>query len=235
VEQATISKFLVPFPQPATERKEEMVNGEDDFGAILKTCSQQVVWVPIVGLLVGVLYNVGYFGELGIGYFGVFSLSEHIVFAFQALPFALALMLFTGTMALATIKAPPHGIWAGMSALLGLSGIGVSIYNEHFMVVFVFVSFAFLVLVVFVIKAIPAAAKILVAIFVIGACSVFLGAEAGRDATMGLMPYTLEYADSKVAGNLLRAGDKAILFSTTKKILELVKCPDIKKIARTKN
>jgi hypothetical protein len=176
---------------------------------VLKGYSEYVVWVPVIGILLGFLFNVGYFAAFGLGFFGVFSLSEHVVFAFQALPFALALMLFTGTVALATVQAPLQGVWIVISVMLGLSGIGASISEGQFVTATIFVSFAFLVTVIFAIKAIPAAAKILFAVFFIGVCALLLGDQTARHAMAGSMPYTLYYGDSRIAGNLLRAGDKA--------------------------
>lgn len=208
----------------------------DKLKEVLSAYGQQVVWVPIVGLLIGVLFNIGYFNEFGFGLFGVFSLSEHVVFAFQVLPNALLLMLFAGAVAFATLKAEPRGVWIGMAAMCG-GGIVVSSIKSHDPVpIVIYVSFAFLMIFIFAIKIIPATAKILFSIFVVGTCALLLGKEAGRDATIGQMPYSLEYGDTKIAGNLLRAGDKAVLFyNDDKKIFQLIKWTDIKEISRTKD
>jgi hypothetical protein len=48
-----------------------------------------VVLLPVLASAMAVTYDVGYFGALDISYFSFFSLSEHIVFAIQALPFAI--------------------------------------------------------------------------------------------------------------------------------------------------
>ena len=47
--------------------------------------------VPLLGSVTGVTFDVGYFYGVGINYFTLFSLSEHLVFALEALPLALAL------------------------------------------------------------------------------------------------------------------------------------------------
>jgi hypothetical protein len=47
------------------------------------------VAIPLLGTAVAVAFDVGYFFGLDIHFFGLFSLSEHIVFALQALPVAL--------------------------------------------------------------------------------------------------------------------------------------------------
>jgi hypothetical protein len=52
-------------------------------------------------LLAGVIYNLGYFTQVGIRFFGLFTVSEHIVFSLQAIPpitvivvLSLVLMIF---------------------------------------------------------------------------------------------------------------------------------------------
>ena len=47
---------------------------------------------PIIGTALALIYDVGYFYGVGISYFTLFSLSEHIVFALPALPVALSLI-----------------------------------------------------------------------------------------------------------------------------------------------
>jgi hypothetical protein len=50
---------------------------------------EMLVAIPLLGTAVAVAFDVGYFFGLDIHLFGFFSLSEHIVFALQALPLAL--------------------------------------------------------------------------------------------------------------------------------------------------
>lgn len=47
--------------------------------------------VPLVGTTIAVCFDVGYFWGVGIDYFTLFSLTEHIGFALEALPFALGI------------------------------------------------------------------------------------------------------------------------------------------------
>src|ERR1700724_3804676 len=49
------------------------------------------VAIPIVTTLIAVLYDVGYFIGVDPSYFSFFSLSEHTLFFFMAMPFALIL------------------------------------------------------------------------------------------------------------------------------------------------
>lgn len=48
---------------------------------------------PLLGGLFAVAFDVGYFWGIGVGFFTVFSLSEHIVFAMGALPIAMMFLL----------------------------------------------------------------------------------------------------------------------------------------------
>jgi hypothetical protein len=48
-----------------------------------------LVILPLAGSAIAITYDVGYFSALDINYFTMFSVSEHIVFAFEALPLAL--------------------------------------------------------------------------------------------------------------------------------------------------
>lgn len=52
---------------------------------------------PLLASSLAITYDVGFFVEIGIGFFSFFSLSEHLVFALQSLPFAIppvAVLLF---------------------------------------------------------------------------------------------------------------------------------------------
>jgi hypothetical protein len=48
-----------------------------------------LVLLPVFGSALAITFDVGFFYGLGISYFTLFSLSEHIVFALEALPFGL--------------------------------------------------------------------------------------------------------------------------------------------------
>jgi hypothetical protein len=53
------------------------------------TLRDTLVALPLYGAALGVTYDVGFFYGIGIDYFTLFSLPEHIVFALQAAPVAL--------------------------------------------------------------------------------------------------------------------------------------------------
>jgi hypothetical protein len=67
-----------------------------------------VVLIPLLASIAGITFDVGYFYGVGISYFTVFALSEHLVFALEALPLALVFVLLVvvmlGTMDATRIK-----------------------------------------------------------------------------------------------------------------------------------
>ena len=52
-----------------------------------------IAYIPLLGAAVALTYDVGYFQAVEISFFTLFSLSEHIVFAIQAFPIALLLLI----------------------------------------------------------------------------------------------------------------------------------------------
>ena len=60
-----------------------------------------VVAIPVMGTALAISYDVGYFYGIDINFFTLFSLAEHVVFAIQAVPAAVAiailLVAFVGT------------------------------------------------------------------------------------------------------------------------------------------
>jgi hypothetical protein len=50
--------------------------------------------IPLAGTAIAVFFDVGYFYGVGVNYFTLFSLTEHIGFALEALPFALFISIF---------------------------------------------------------------------------------------------------------------------------------------------
>jgi hypothetical protein len=60
-----------------------------------------VVFIPLIGTVIAISYDVGYFYGIDVKLFTLFSVSEHIVFALEATPFALAAAIvvaaFVGT------------------------------------------------------------------------------------------------------------------------------------------
>jgi hypothetical protein len=53
-----------------------------------------LAYIPLLGAAVALTFDVGYFFALNLSFFTLFSLSEHILFAIQSFPIALAVLLF---------------------------------------------------------------------------------------------------------------------------------------------
>ena len=70
-----------------------------------------VVVLPFFGSATAVCWEVGSFVPIGRGAFSMFSLSEHLLFALQALPIALASTGFGGVCALAIRTALRHRLF----------------------------------------------------------------------------------------------------------------------------
>jgi hypothetical protein len=70
-----------------------------EFGSL----KELAVFVPVLGTAIAITYDVGFFWGLDINYFTLFSLTEHLVFALEALPIALSLS-FVSTALFVTFK-----------------------------------------------------------------------------------------------------------------------------------
>lgn len=59
------------------------------------------IFIPLIGTVIAISYDVGYFYGIDIKFFTLFSVTEHIAFALEATPIALAVALsvaaFVGT------------------------------------------------------------------------------------------------------------------------------------------
>ena len=54
-----------------------------------------LAYIPLLGAALALTFDVGYFFALNLSFFTLFSLSEHILFAIQAFPIALGIILFS--------------------------------------------------------------------------------------------------------------------------------------------
>jgi hypothetical protein len=64
--------------------------GPDKYFSIEK----YITHIPLIAVAVALTFDVGTFYAIGIDFFTLFSLSEHIVFALEALPVAIAVLFF---------------------------------------------------------------------------------------------------------------------------------------------
>jgi hypothetical protein len=51
------------------------------------------IFIPLIGTVIAISYDVGYFYGIDIKFFTLFSVTEHIVFALEAAPIALAVAI----------------------------------------------------------------------------------------------------------------------------------------------
>ncbi len=63
-----------------------------------------ITFIPILAIALAATFDVGYFWAIDINFFTLFSLSEHLVFAMQAIPIVLGIMTFSAVIF-------PIGIW----------------------------------------------------------------------------------------------------------------------------
>jgi hypothetical protein len=77
-----------------------------------------LIAVPIVGTILAVTYDVGFFLGLDISLFTLFSLPEHIVFALQAIP----IVFFLAVLVAAAIAGRLHGERTGAAVVARILG-----------------------------------------------------------------------------------------------------------------
>ena len=114
------------------------------WGEIFKIWS---VVVPLIATTLAVTFDVGYFYGLDINYFTFFSLSEHIVFALQALPIVIGILVFAPILLALQyfIPARPKGggkkkelIAAAFYFFLGAFGAAIGLSSGVFLAVVTF-------------------------------------------------------------------------------------------------
>jgi hypothetical protein len=71
-----------------------VANDNDEQAGDFGPYRELLVLIPLVGTALAVAFDVGYFTGVDINFFTFFSLSEHIVFALEVLPAALAGAVF---------------------------------------------------------------------------------------------------------------------------------------------
>lgn len=84
----------------------ESVNAEKPKTSFAK---EYVFLVPLICSALALSFDVGYFWELDINFFTMFSLQEHLVFSLEVLPTAISVaVLLVGTLAALQIRGPIH-------------------------------------------------------------------------------------------------------------------------------
>ena len=192
------------------------------FGLEMKTVA---VLVPIIGSVLAVCYDVGYFSGIDIHYFTVFALSEHVLFAIQILPFTLGLALgivcgAPGAAAshkrlAARARLSPEPVRVALAfALIGSIGIPlVAGFPSVIAGLIAFISFAYVFKKGF--QVLAAAVGFSGVLMV----TMMLGSDfAYKDINAKAATNSVEEGSSKtLQGRIIRSGDKGLLFLDTQK------------------
>lgn len=209
-----------------------------------------LIFVPIAGTAIAVAFDVGYFWGVDINWFTFFSLSEHILFALEALPVGLVV----GACVVLVCGVLPKIGGAGMQTnkaqrvtgarirallrrnigeiLIGLSGVVSFILGNYGDAI---VSLALVVIMVCV-RFVPLERRIYVLIPISVVLVLFIPFAAGRSIARNYISgttvlHTLVTPEGNVEGRVVRSGDKGVLFVDTKmRTVELRKWDNIRSI-----
>jgi hypothetical protein len=95
----------------------------------LAAVKDYLVLIPILGSTLGITFEVAYFAGVGLRFFSFFSLSEHLVFAMEILPFGIIMAFVLGLLAslqtrVKTLAIP--GPRSSMSTASYIAGVAVA-------------------------------------------------------------------------------------------------------------
>lgn len=211
-----------------------------------KSLTEVAVFIPSLATAVAITYNVGYFTGLDIKLFTLFSFSEHIVFALEAIPFAL--LMACGIVAFVIIgkyekaRAKQYDKrensrttkwFVGIASLLlfALSYYSASIGTYGVAALIVCTAIAIFCSVLFggpynekVVQYLWAAISALIISFT-------FGIEKLQADLSSTGRHTLSIADTVITGSVIRSGERGLLFhqSNTKQ-LSFIKWDQIKEV-----
>jgi hypothetical protein len=207
------------------------MDGDPGFSFSLR---EVLVALPAYGAAMALTYDVGFFYGIGIDYFTLFSLGEHIVFALEALPvaFMIALGVPCGIAAFGLgMRAEKAGapwyksetrrtvfLWVLLLAQL-LLGLALLTQKNYFFAVCsltlflacmnaMLVPVAFMRLLVF---SLSTAIGLIIAAFVLG----IQNAESVIEQNAATHTLLVSGTAGKLTGHLIRSGDRGILFLNT--------------------
>jgi hypothetical protein len=204
-----------------------------------------LVFLPVLGSFLAVVYDLGFFYGVDIRYYTIFSLPEHIGFALQAIPlaFSLATGFVVGWLLRAKSRSAPRG-----SLRQRLTKRGIAIFWTYIVVVIAtavaegFLKQYYGASILFLIVAVSAfiffVDEFRVAIFAVlfGAVALIflLGGHGGEELLAGktvTQSITLKEGQDELRGILVRSGDRGILFfDMGKRVVSLVPWDGIKRI-----
>jgi hypothetical protein len=176
---------------------------------------------------VALTYDVGFFNGLGIAYFSLFSLAEHLVFALGALPFALATVISIPALATLVIlltrlmrrMLPPaimklFNLHYFIPILLILITLALTAFGFDQRFIF-FPAFAVCVLATMMVARINFRLELLLPATII-VSSFFMtfavASDIGRAQFRKAPSHTLETSAGQLPGILIRGGERGVLF-----------------------
>jgi hypothetical protein len=206
------------------------------------------VLIPLIGSAIAISYDVGYFYGTDIRLFTLFSLAEHILFAFAAAPVALAMTIlltaFFGpsidvaiglkiSATARTVKKKTKGFIEIGALALVIAALGAALYFRYFWVAACLISGAAVAL--FRILPIPRKLIYLISCVLVIVAAFALGHDFARSYILDGSPnHSIQLENETLLVKLIRSGDRGILYYEPKaKQLNFVRWDAVKKLSST--
>jgi hypothetical protein len=206
-----------------------------------------LVFLPILGSALAVTYDLGFFYGLDITYYTIFSLSEHIVFAFQFIPVAFLGVIIACAIAIVFVRGAYSISSEGFlkfertlkNLLYFLAAVTLCTMIVSFLIGAYFFGaqslFMAIIVVILLVRRQMTVPTAILLVLTMEASSIFcVGAqEAGFAKQDSEVHDTITLTDgaTNLRGRLIRSGDRGVLFlDVDAKHLSLVPWRDIKRI-----
>jgi hypothetical protein len=201
-----------------------------------------LVILPVIGTVSAVTFDVGYFYGIDINLFTLFSLSEHVLFSIEALPWTFAIVLVAPTF-FATDFIPNMGRWFNENKRWRRVSKSVMLL---LWILIGFLGFKFpatqipLATAITIMAALGAyiagpldkpPLKYLAGAFVVIACIFLLGYTLANLYVDGEKMHTIETANTKIDGRIIRSGERGMLFVDTQKKILFLKWSEITRVS----
>ena len=176
-----------------------------------------LAYVTLFATAIAITYDVGYFYAIKLSFFTLFSLSEHVVFALQALPLAFLLIPF-GALAILCFEERPHAHWRRSTAfrityvVLAFLVAALVSYVSHLLSFWIGYILAVELILLSIVKSFPF--RVAMTISIILTIS-FL---AGYASSRSVMSYALNLDKlhfkngPTINGQIIRSGDRGVMF-----------------------
>jgi hypothetical protein len=198
---------------------------------------EYLVVLPLFGTTLAVSFDVGYFGWLDFDLFNVFSVSEHIAFAMQLVPFIVVASMIMIVSSITESMLRRGQTNRRRTTLIALSGLVIVVFGSVCFYIFnatgVFMAFCIgvgfiailLVILIMLVPRIFAEENILVlaAASLLLVSSLVLGVDTARQSQNShAYKYLIQTTDDgEITARILRSGDRGLLVSTPDGIMLL--------------